>query len=227
MDQFDAAAVYSSIDHGGRYAYQNQPQIAHWNLSRLAVALLPLLDDDQDAALASGQAAIDAFPALYQDAYRQRMAGKLGITRVNKDDDQLIQDLLALMQEEKTDFTLTFRRLSDLADPVNNKGDTVNAIFDFPEVFGPWLKRWQDRLSTEPQDTDERQAFMYSVNPVFIPRNHLVEEAIEAAANEQNFAPFHGLVDRLNNPFEFNRSDTRFATPPDADQIVTQTFCGT
>lgn len=227
MDQFDAAAVYSSIDHGGRYAYQNQPQIAHWNLSRLAMALLPLLDDDQEAALASGQAAIDAFPALYQDAYRQRMAGKLGITRVSKNDDLLIQDLLALMQEEKTDFTLAFRRLADLADADNNKSDTVGPIFDFPEAFGAWLERWQDRLSTEQQDAADRQAAMYAVNPVFIARNHLVEEAIEAAVNEQDFAPFHSLVDRLDNPFEFDRSDTRFATPPDADQIVTQTFCGT
>jgi len=227
MDEFDAAAVYSSIDHNGRYAYRNQPHIAHWNLSRLALALLPLLDDDQDKALASAQAALDAFPDLFQNAYRQGMGKKLGIAKIDADDEQLTQDLLTLMQDEKADFTLSFRRLSELADPALPDSDSISPIFDFTDAFKPWLENWQKRLSSEPQSTSKRQAAMFAINPAFIPRNHLVEEVIEAAANDADFSPFHRLVDRLSRPFEYDSVDAIFATPPQANQIVQQTFCGT
>ncbi|NOR21051.1 MAG: YdiU family protein [Xanthomonadales bacterium] len=227
MDEFDVAAVYSSIDHQGRYAYRNQPHIAHWNLSRLVLALLPLLDDDQDKALASGQAAIDVFPGLFQDAYRKGMGQKLGISQFDEDDEALAQELLTLMQDEKADFTLTFRRLSELADPDNPGSNTVSPIFDFPDAFKPWLKDWRKRLSADARSDSERQIAMYSANPAFIPRNHLVEEAIEAAAVDEDFTPFHSLVDRLSNPFEFASTDARLATPPQAGQVVQQTFCGT
>ena len=227
VDQFDPAAVYSSIDHNGRYAYRNQPPIAHWNLSRLVLALLPLLNDDQEQALASGQAAIDAFPNLFQAAYRQGMAEKLGLKTISEEDESLVQDLLALMQQEKTDFTLCFRRLAELADPDAVTSNTVSPIFDFSDAFQPWLRKWQKRLATETTNSSERQASMFAVNPAFIARNHLVEEAIEAAANEENFAPFNKLLERLSKPFEFASCDARLATPPQADQIVQQTFCGT
>ena len=139
MDGFDPDTVFSSIDHGGRYAYRNQPPIAHWNLSMLAQALLPLLDGDQEKALASGQAAIDVFPDLYMAAYQNGMRKKLGLTQNGADDAVFMQDLLTLMQEEKTDFTLTFRRLSDLADPEQASGGGVSSVFEFPETFAPWL----------------------------------------------------------------------------------------
>jgi uncharacterized protein YdiU (UPF0061 family) len=227
MDEFNAEAVYSSIDHQGRYAYRNQPHIAHWNLSRLVLALLPLLDDDQDKALVSGQAAIDAFPDLFQHAYSRRMGQKLGIAQFNTDDEQLAKDLLTLMQDEKADFTLTFRRLSELVDPTGVASNTVSPIFDFSEAFKPWLENWQKRLSDDTQSASERQAAMYATNPAFIPRNHLVEEALEAAAIDEDFSPFHRLVERLSNPFEFDSADARLATPPQSEQIVQQTFCGT
>ena len=227
MDEYDPATVYSSIDHGGRYAYRNQPHIAHWNLSVLAQVLLPLLDDDPEKALASGQAAIDAFPDLFQGAYQQRMRNKLGLGGKVDGDDVLIQDLLALMQQEKTDFTLSFRRLSDLVDPENVSGAGIDSIFEFPESFTPWLERWRKRLASESQDTAARQAGMYAVNPVYIPRNHLVEEAIDAATNQKDFAPFNKLVDILARPFEFNQAEARYAIPPKPEQVVAQTFCGT
>ena len=226
MDEFDPATVFSSIDHGGRYAYQNQPHIAHWNLSVLAQTLLPLLDDDPDKAMASGQAAIDTFPDLHMAAYRENMCNKLGITRCENDDPALVRDLLTLMHEADTDFTLTFRRLSDLAYPQKTSGG-VGSIFELPESFEPWMDRWRQRLLSDPQEDSTRQRKMYSINPAFIARNHLVEEAIEVASNEQDFEPFHRLVDILSQPFDFNESQSRYALPPRPEQVVRQTFCGT
>jgi uncharacterized protein YdiU (UPF0061 family) len=227
MDEFDPATVFSSIDHGGRYAYRNQPHIAHWNLSVLAQTLLPLLDDDQEKALSSGQAAIDAFPELYLATYRHGMNKKLGLSQFRDDDEKLVQDLLTLMQQEKMDFTLTFRHLADLIDPKNASGGGVSSVLELPDAFTPWLNQWQQRLANEPGDVNARQTGMYAVNPVFIARNHLVEEAIDAAVNQQDFEPFNTLVDILGQPFEFSSDRARFAMPPKPEQVVKQTFCGT
>jgi len=227
MDGFDADTVFSSIDHGGRYAYRNQPQIAHWNLARLVQALLPLLDEDQDKAIASGQAIIDVFPGLVQTAYQDGMYRKLGITGKEPEDNALIQDLLNLMQQKKTDFTLTFRRLADLVSPETASGGGVGSMFELPDAFTLWLERWQARLAGEAGDDCSRQQAMYGANPVFIPRNHLVEEVIEAAQARQDFDPFHQLIDILAQPFEFEHKHTRYASPPRADQVVRETFCGT
>jgi len=227
MDEYDPDTVFSSIDHGGRYAYQNQPHITHWNLSVLTQTLLPLLDDDQDKALASGQAAINAFPELFQTAFRQGINRKLGLADNGNNDDGLVQDLLKLMQEERTDFTLTFRRLSDLADQRGMEDDGIGTVFELPDNFAPWLKQWRKRLLSEAVDDSTRQAGMYAVNPVFIARNHLVEEAIESAVREDDYEPFHRLVDVLVRPFKFDKTDARYATPPLPGQVVRQTFCGT
>ena len=227
MDDFELGKVYSSIDHGGRYAYGNQPYIAHWNLSVLTQALLPLLDDKPDQALASGQAAIDAFPALYQAAFTRIMLGKLGLKETPGDASALVQDLLKLMQEEKPDFTLTFRHLSDLVAPETASGGGVGSIYRLPEAFGPWLAHWRRKLAEEPMPGAERQAAMYAVNPVYIPRNHLVEEAIGAAEKYQDFTPFNRLVDILAIPFEYAGENAVFAAPPRPEQVVSQTFCGT
>ena len=227
MDEFEPGKVFSSIDHGGRYAYGNQPAIAHWNLSVLTQSLLPFLDVDQEKALASGQAAIDAFPDLYQDAFMNNMLKKLGLTKKTDGDAVLIQDLLKHMHEHQTDFTLTFRYLSDLVDPTTASGGGVGSLVELPNAFEPWLERWQQRLSLHPMDTTQRQKEMYAVNPVYIPRNHLVEEAISAAEEHQDFEPFNKLVEILANPFEFDRANARYAIPPRPEQVVRQTFCGT
>ncbi len=227
MDEFDPGKVLSSIDHAGRYAYANQPAVAHWNLSVLAQSLLSLLDPDPDKALASGQAAINAFPGLYQSAYQHHMSKKLGLGKPEADDLALIQDLMGLMQQERADFTLTFRRLSDLVNPPTASGGGVGSLFELPDSFSPWLDRWQQRLASEPQEASLRQAGMYAANPVFIPRNHLVEEAIKAAESKNDFEPFHRLVDILAKPFEFRSANTRYAIPPRPEEVVSQTFCGT
>jgi uncharacterized protein YdiU (UPF0061 family) len=227
MDEFDPAKVFSSIDHGGRYAYRNQPQIAHWNLSVLTQSLLLFLGDDEDEMRASGQAAIDAFPDLYQNAYEQAMSKKLGLTQKMPGDVELIMDLLDLMQEENTDFTLTFRRLSDLVAEQTASGGGIGSIFELSDAFSLWIQRWQHRLDSDSLDAKDRQSAMYAVNPVYIPRNHLVEEVIQAAEKQQDFEPFHKLIDILAVPFEFDQTITRHALPPRPEQVVTQTFCGT
>jgi len=227
MDDFDFGRVFSSIDHGGRYAYGNQPYIAHWNLSVLAQALLPLLDRDPDKALASGQAAIDAFPGLYQAAYTNLMLKKLGLGEKAAGDVELVQDLLQLMQAEKADFTLTFRRLSDLAGEEAASAGGVAALFAFADAFTPWLERWRQRMTTEPRTAAENQKAMYAVNPAYIPRNHLVGEAIDAAQKHGDFEPFNRLVDILAEPFDYDPGFAVYATPPRPEQVVTQTFCGT
>ena len=227
MDDFHPDRVYSSIDHGGRYAYRNQPGIAHWNLACLAQALLPVLHADQDQAVALAQDAVDTFPERFRQAYETGMARKLGFGQWQADDTVLVEDLFNLMTSESTDFTLTFRRLADLAEEGAAPGGGVDALFEFPAAFSPWLARWQARLAAEPLAATTRQAGMYAANPVFIPRNHLVEEALKAAVEQHDFAPFQQLVDILERPFTCRPELARYATPPRPEQVVRQTFCGT
>jgi uncharacterized protein YdiU (UPF0061 family) len=227
LDQFEPDKTFSSIDHGGRYAYGNQPQIAHWNLSVLTQLLLPLLHDDQNEALVLGQAAIDAFPGYYQTAFLKVMRKKLGLTSEHSDDASLIQQLLTLMKNEKCDYTLTFRSLSDAANPEVSSDSTIAPIFELPDAFNRWLTVWQSRVSAESQTPATRQDLMYKNNPVFIARNHLVEEAIASATQWQDFEPFNQLVDVLARPFSYKPALARYALPPTEEQEVQKTFCGT
>jgi uncharacterized protein YdiU (UPF0061 family) len=226
MDGFRADTVFSSIDHGGRYAYRNQPSIAQWNLACLAQALLPLIDNDPEQAVAQAQDAVDGFPELFLAAHNTGMNTKLGFTEPQPEDEELVQDLLELMGAGPVDFTLCFRRLAELAGPEPGAG-TVAGIFEFPDTFAGWLQRWQERLAGEAQDPGLRQQRMFEANPVFIPRNHLVEETIDAATRDGNFEPFHALNEVLATPFTYRADLARYATPPLPQQVVHQTFCGT
>jgi uncharacterized protein YdiU (UPF0061 family) len=227
MDSFDNDAVFSSIDRGGRYAYRNQAHIAHWNLARLTQALLSLLDDDHERAIEKGQSIIDGFPALVQTAYRDGMRKKLGLTGDEPGDIPLIQDLLELMQQHGSDFTLTFRRLAERAVPGGETGNGISTFFELDPAYNPWLERWRARLEQDATSAPARLNDMFSANPVFIPRNHLVEEAIAAAETRQDFAPFHTLVEVVTRPFDFDGELARYAKPPLPGQEVRQTFCGT
>lgn len=227
MDYFKANQVYSSIDQQGRYAYRNQPAIAHWNLSCLAQALLPILDEDKDEGLALAQQAIDAFPHQFQDAHTSGMARKLGMAEIGPDDTDLVEDLMELMEEHNLDFTLTFRRLADLAHESTADGGGVGGLFEVPEAMQSWLERWNRRLAQEPTSPAARQASMYRANPVIIPRNHRVEAALEAATNRGDFTPFHELVDAITQPYSYRPELAAYATPPEPQQVVQQTFCGT
>ena len=227
MDAFNPQQVYSSIDHGGRYAYRNQPGIAHWNLSCLAQALLPVLDDNPEQAVALAQKAVDAFPDLFLAANTAGMARKLGLQAIGEQDTALVEELWHLMAEHELDFTLAFRRLADLVAPREHAEQAVSALFEFPDALQPWLARWHTRLEQEPSSPAERQRSMDLANPVFIPRNHLVEAAIAAATDRGDLTVFHQLVDVLEAPHAYRPELALYATPPRPEQVVPQTFCGT
>jgi uncharacterized protein YdiU (UPF0061 family) len=221
MDGYDSAAVFSSIDHGSRYAYRNQPAIAQWNLACLGQCLMPFIDDDEAAATEAAQAVLNAFPEHYANAWYARLRDKFGLAEPRDDDADLMQDFLDLLEHGRHDFTLGFRRLCELATGV----DEIKPLFDFPESFTSWLKRWRERCA---QETDDvlRQQRMLASNPVFIPRNHLVEQAI-AEAYGGDFSFFHRLHERCRQPFVYAADDAQLATPPQPHQVVQQTFCGT
>ena len=227
MDAFNPEQVYSSIDHQGRYAYRNQPGIAQWNLSRLAQAVLPLLHDDDEQALSLAQAAIDAYPARFLEIHGAGIARKLGLAELKEDDTALVEDFFTALGQNHLDFTLSFRRLADLADETGSGGASVAGIFEFPSELDPWLARWRERVAEESGSPAERQADMYRANPALIPRNHLVEQALEAAHHEPDFATFHRLVEVLANPFIYAPELAEFARPPQPEEEVRQTFCGT
>ena len=231
MDSYDPDTCFSSIDHGKRYAYKNQPVIAQWNLSWFAQSLLPLLCEDftseaeQKKAIEIAQPILDGFNDLYQDAWNLGMHSKLGLGVVSLASAQLIESLLAEMATHQVDYTLTFRHLADLAGPGNNTAAQVS--FRLPESFAPLLAQWRGLLAQEGAEARARQQAMYAVNPAYIPRNHLVDQAIKAAEREGDIAPFHRLVNRLAQPFDYTTGDEDLARPPESHEVVNQTFCGT
>jgi uncharacterized protein YdiU (UPF0061 family) len=226
MDGYDPAAVFSSIDEQGRYAYANQPRIALWNLTRLAECLLPLFSDQQDKAIEDAQLALGGFAEAFTAAYQAGLRDKLGLFTARDDDPALAQDLLDAMAGNQADFTLTFRRLSDAA--LDPGGDAeVRRLFAEPTAYDEWAARWRQRISDEPQDPVARQAVMRTVNPAFIPRNHLIEAVIEAAVNRDDFAPFEQLLVVLSKPYQDQPTLAGYAEPPKPHQRVLQTFCGT
>jgi uncharacterized protein YdiU (UPF0061 family) len=227
MDTYHPGTVYSSIDEHGRYAYGNQPVVGQWNLTRLAEALLPILADDQEAAVAIAQEAINAYPAKFEAAFTSGFRRKLGLVETHPDDPVLVKDLLDLMTANEADFTLTFRRLSDAA--ANAEGDAeVRELFKDPAAFDAWAVQWRARLASEGGDPAARAVAMKAVNPAFIPRNHLVEEALAAAVSKGDLQPFERLNAVLARPFD-DQPDTppEYALPPRPEQVVRATFCGT
>jgi serine/tyrosine/threonine adenylyltransferase len=226
MDAYDPAAVLSSIDHVGRYAYGNQPRIAQWNVARLAETLLPALGDDEEGALAAAREALAAFGPRFEAAYLGGLRRKVGLFTEREGDAALVQDLLQRMAENGADFTLTFRGLCDAA--ARPEGDAaVRALFADPGAYDHWAARWRRRLADEPGEPEAHRAAMRAVNPAFIPRNHLVEAALDAAARRQDFRPFEDLLDVLSRPYEDKPGFERYAAPPRPEERVLQTFCGT
>jgi len=225
LDAYDPGAVFSSIDHGGRYAYANQPQIAAWNLARLAECLLPLLAESRQAAIEIAQDVLAAFGERFRLVYQQRMARKIGLAQPREGDAELAADLLARMAENGADFTLTFRRLADAA--VDSRADaTLRPLFADPSAFDPWAERWRRRIATE-GPAEEVAARLKRTNPAVVPRNHLVEEALAAAVEGGELGPFARLHAALAAPFADRAPNDRFALPPAPHERVTVTFCGT
>jgi serine/tyrosine/threonine adenylyltransferase len=209
----------------GRYAYANQPRIALWNLTRLAECLLPLFSDEQDKAIEQAQFILGDFAEKFTAAYQAGLRKKIGLFTARDGDEALVQDLLDAMAKNQADFTLTFRRLSDVAgDPA---ADKVRDQFTDPAAYDEWATRWRQRLTEEPQSAAERQSAMRAVNPAFIPRNHRVEAVISAAVNNDDYAPFEELLTVLSKPYEDQPAYAAYTEPPLPDQRVLQTFCGT
>ncbi|WP_298235448.1 YdiU family protein [uncultured Azohydromonas sp.] len=238
MEAYDPAAVFSSIDQHGRYAYSNQPLIARWNLARLGETLLPLIAaDESDPATAEAvkqaTAVIDDFPALYDAALLQGRRAKLGLARAEASDAEadsvLAEDLLHLMHGLGVDFTLAWRRLADAAE--GNEAP-LRALFGQARKLDDWLARWRGRCATEDAGADEagarRAQRMRRVNPIVIPRNHLVEEALAAASDHDDLGPLNRMLEALRNPFEETAQNARYAEPAPAEVTACyRTFCGT
>jgi len=222
LDAYDPAAVFSSIDRNGRYAFANQPMIAKWNLARLAECLLPLFDTGGDAAVEEAYRILDGFAETFKAAYLAGFGAKLGLNTQREGDAALIETLLERMAQQRADFTLTFRRLGRAAEDADAI-DAVAALFDDPGVFAEWANGWRARLDQEPTQPGARRRAMDRVNPAIIPRNHLVETVL-AAASEGDLKPFESLSSALSTPYE--ASPDYDAAPPTPAQPY-RTFCGT
>ena len=223
MENYDPATVFSSIDQGGRYAYANQPGIAVWNLARLAEALLPILHADIDEAVKLGEAAIRTFQGHYEAAFHAGLRRKIGLSTSQEGDIALLTDLFDRMRHNQADFTLTFRAL---AHDVERDGQ---ARAQFINVTGmdEWQISWRKRLAREPGGPEAARELILSTNPKYIARNHRVEEAIDAATDNNDFAPFERLLSVVSRPFDEQPENEAYADPPTSDQRVLRTFCGT
>jgi uncharacterized protein YdiU (UPF0061 family) len=227
MDHYAHDRVYSSIDQHGRYAYNNQPAIGLWNLTRLAESLLPLLADTTGTAVEAAQGALEKYAGLYEGYWLDGMREKTGLTSHLDHDKALIEELFDVMAANHADFTLTFYYLSALAIEPADQDRDVRSLFDDPGQFDHWAQQWRARLCEEGSDDAARQARMRAINPVYIPRNHQIEAAIRAAEDQDDFSAFHELHAVLQKPFELQPRKDNYMLPPEPDEVVQQTFCGT
>ncbi|MBA3303904.1 MAG: YdiU family protein [Acidimicrobiia bacterium] len=223
VDAFDPDAIFSSIDYGGRYAYGNQPPIARWNLARLAETLLPLLDAETDAAVDVATEVLQTFPGRYRRYWSDGMHAKLGLVEDREGDDELIADLLALLHAQGVDFTSCFRALSSAALDVVAP---ARALFSEPDAFDAWSPRWRARLSSQGRCAQASADAMDSVNPVYIPRNHQVEEAL-TDATDGDLRPVGRLLEVLAHPFHERPDLEPYARPAPTSSGPYRTFCGT
>lgn len=219
MDTYDPATVFSSIDRQGRYAYGNQPPIGGWNLARFAETLLPLLHDDEEQAVQLAQKAISEYPKLFHKHWLSGMRAKLGIYNEEDQDESLIEDLLDLMKKNRADFTNTFHALT-----LNKSEDTVlSGIIGFDK----WHREWEARRRRQQQSISESQKLMQHSNPAVIPRNHRVEEALEAAVKLGDYSVMHRLLDVLSDPYAYSPEHEEYCELPAPTTIPYRTFCGT
>jgi uncharacterized protein YdiU (UPF0061 family) len=211
MDIYSRATVFSSIDHGGRYAYGNQPAIAQWNLARLAEAMLPIFDEDSDRAVVRATEVLARFTDRFEHYWLRGMRAKLGLFTEEAEDKGLADDLLAWMERAVADLTNTFRALT--------RNEPLPGLEE-------WRSRWEARLRRQPQMPSEVTAQMRRHNPAFIPRNHLVERALRAATQDHDLSVMTELLDVLATPYDHDRDLPRFSEPGPQNYGY-RTFCGT
>ncbi len=218
MNEYDPATVFSSIDRQGRYAYGNQPAIAEWNLARFAETLLPLLSDFQEGAVETANEALASFSEMYESNWLDGMRAKLGLSNKEDGDASLAEELLIIMQKHHADFTNTFLALT-----FDRIEDTT--MFQSAD-FGQWHRLWQARLSRQDDKKHSSNELMRNSNPALIPRNHRVEEALEAAA-EGDYSFMHALLSALSKPYEHSPEQKEYSEPPGPSACGYRTFCGT
>ncbi|UJP65654.1 protein adenylyltransferase SelO [Mongoliitalea daihaiensis] len=218
MNAYEPKTVFSSIDTQGRYAYGNQPYIAHWNLSCLISALLPAISSNKEEAVKLAEASLQKFPAFYEAQWLDMMRSKLGLTQVDVKDKQLIDRLLGWMQGQKADFTNTFFYLQEGIFP-----DTATYQ---SSILEEWISDWEQRIAKENRSKADAQTTMRNVNPAFIPRNHRVEAAL-SAAEKGDMEPFHQLLEVIQQPYLFRPSLESYQEVPESFDENYQTFCGT
>ncbi len=219
MDAYDPATVFSSIDIHGRYAYGNQPHIAAWNLARFAETLLPLLHDNEEQAVKLAEDAISDFSELYHRNWLAGMRAKLGIFNEEPEDESLIEGLLSMMQKYRADYTNTFRALTfDKTEDTDLFGSTD---------FAQWHELWQTRLGRQQETKASSHQLMRSSNPALIPRNHRVEDALEAAVKQGDYSEMERLLDVLSSPYAHSPEQADYTTLPGLPSRPYRTFCGT
>jgi serine/tyrosine/threonine adenylyltransferase len=226
MDHYHPNTVFSSIDQVGRYSYANQPAIAQWNLARFAETLLPLIDADADKAVGLATQVLESFAAEFKARYFDRLCRKIGLATGGEHDGDLVNRLFATMEESSADFTLTFRRLALVAESPENEA-ALRELFGQASSIDAWLRDWRERLARDPQGAAERGISMRRVNPAFIPRNHRVEAALNAASEHGDFKPFHRLLGILQRPYDDQPEVADYEQPPEPAERVLRTFCGT
>lgn len=219
MDVYDPKSVFSSIDVQGRYAYGNQPYMVNWNLARFAESLVPLLHDEQEQAVKLAQQSIEGFKHAYLNNWFSGMRKKLGLFHEQEEDEKLIESLLKLMEETRADYTNTFRALT-----FGKQEETELAA---SEQFGEWNKQWQARLDAQVESKEEAQQLMKTHNPAVIPRNHRVEEALEAAVERDDFSVAKKLLAVLSDPYAHSEEQEAFAYVPENCKNGYVTYCGT
>jgi uncharacterized protein YdiU (UPF0061 family) len=226
MDRFDPETVFSSIDRRGRYAYQAQPGIALWNLTRFAETLVPLLGSAEEEAVEFAKEALGGFEAQFQATHDAKFRRKLGLLDAIEANHEIAAALLRTMTEQSADFTLTFRELSYCEPGRPGTMSEVRARFDDPDAFDNWAKDWSRQLDAEARDSSDRQVDMRKNNPAFIPRNHRVQQVIDAA-EDGNLAPLDDLLTVVTQPYSDHAGLEHLALAPEPHEVVKETFCGT
>ncbi len=227
MDTYDPKTVFSSIDRRGRYAYANQPAIAKWNLARLAEALLPLIDPEGERAVGLATEVLNRFDARADAHLLARMRRKIGLASDEDGDAVLVSRWLVCLQEGTVDFTLAFRALAAVSAGADAPREALRQLFPAQSPIDNWLADWQQRLQRDPRTPADRSADQRAANPAFIPRNHRVEAALQAASDHGDLRPFTKLLGILQHPYADQPEAAEYQRPPEAAERVLRTFCGT
>jgi len=227
MDAYNHYQVFSSIDINSRYSYDNQASMAKWNLTRLAECMIPLFNADIELSIKLAKTALAEFEIIYQTSWLAEMRLKFGLQTSHNDDNMLFEEFFNILHDNSTDMTLSFYELSKLNLNTETNDSDLTSMFTDKNTIDLWLQKWRLRLKNESSQDKERQKLMQSVNPVYIPRNHIINRAIIEAEDNNDFSLFHHLHAALEKPFTHNSKFIKCKQPPSAQEIVTKTYCGT